>query len=104
MKTWNIEEVNGYKPQYTFYEDFSIADAFGKSAILDTFKRAFGEWKGNYKALTELCLALNWKIWEHWQSNKRIAELYNSLWEKTDEYAVRSLKGEHLEYFYSVAD
>ena len=40
IKTWNIEAVTGYKPQTTFYEDFSIADAFGVSAIKDTCKNA----------------------------------------------------------------
>lgn len=104
MKTWNIEEETGYKPQFTFYEDFSIADAFGKSAIMDTYEMAFREWKDDYKALTELCLALNWKIWEHWQSDRKIAELYNSLWEKADGYAAKNLKGEQLGYFYSVTD
>ena len=104
MKTWNIEDVAGYKPQFTFYEDFSIADAFGKSAILDTYGRVFQEWKGDYKALTELCLALNWKIWEHWKSNENLARLYDYLWQKTDEFAIRSLKGEWLEYYYRLTD
>lgn len=104
MKRWLIEEETGYKPQFTFYEDFSIADAFGKSAVLDTFNRAFSEWKDDYRALTELCMALNWKIWEHSQSRVELAKLYNTLWEKTDEYAIRSLKGEQLEYFYSTTD
>lgn len=45
---------NGYELQTTFWEDFSIADRFGLSAIQDTFKRAFEEWKNNYKYLTEL--------------------------------------------------
>lgn len=40
---------NGYELQTTFWEDFSIADRFGLSAIQDTFKRAFEEWKNNYK-------------------------------------------------------
>ena len=26
IKTWRIEEETGYKPQFTFYEDFSIAN------------------------------------------------------------------------------
>ncbi len=30
---------NGYELQTTFWEDFSIADRFGLSAIQDTFKR-----------------------------------------------------------------
>lgn len=52
---------NGYELQTTFWEDFSIADRFGLSAIQDTFKRAFEEWKNNYKYLTELILVLNHK-------------------------------------------
>ena len=39
VKTWNIEQMTGYKPQTTFYEDFSIADMFGINAIKDTYKR-----------------------------------------------------------------
>mgnify|MGYP001190277844 CR=1 FL=1 len=44
---------NGYELQTTFWEDFSIADRFGLSAIQDTFKRAFEEWKNNYKYLSK---------------------------------------------------
>ena len=39
-----MEEI-GYKPITTFWDDFSIADRFGISAIKDTYKRAFEEWK-----------------------------------------------------------
>ena len=53
---------NGYELQTTFWNDFSIADRFGLSAIQDTFNRAFKEWKENYKYLTELVLVLNHKI------------------------------------------
>lgn len=35
VKTWNIEEMTGYKPMTTFYEDFSIADAFGQAVVKD---------------------------------------------------------------------
>lgn len=104
IKTWTIYEQTGYKPITTFYEDFSIADWFGVDAIRDTFKRAFEEWKGNYKFLTELVMALNWKIWEHYESNEKYAKLYNELWEKADEYATSHLKGEELRYFYRTTD
>ena len=36
--------VNGYETFTTFWQDFTIADRFGVSAIKDTFKRAFNEW------------------------------------------------------------
>ena len=104
VKTWNIEAVTGYKPFTTFYEDFSIADWFGESAIRDTFKRAFAGWKGNYKYLTELVMALNWKIWEHYETNERIARVYNELWEKADGWAMDNLKGEELDYFLRTTD
>ena len=104
IKVWNIEEITGYKPQTTFYEDFSIADMFGKSAINDTFKRAFREWKNDYIYLTELVMVLNWKIGEHYRHNEEYAKLYNSLWEEADMYATENLKGEELKYFLRTTD
>ena len=104
MKTWNIEALTGYKPITTFYEDFSIADIFGIAAIKDTYKRAFNEWKDNYKYLTELVMALNWKIWEHYEKNDAYTELYNKLWQTADEWAVENLKGEALKYYYVTTD
>ena len=101
---WNIEELTGYTPHTTFYMDFSIADRFGVSAVKDTFKRAFDNWKDNYVYLTELVMALNWKIWEHYETNEKLARIYNELWAKADEYATSHLKGEELSYFYRTTD
>ena len=47
IKTRNIEEMTGYKPRTTFYEDFSIADQFRVMAIRDTYCRAFNAWQNN---------------------------------------------------------
>ena len=104
IKTWNIEEMTGYKPITTFYEDFNIADQFGTDAIRDTYERSMKGWKDNYKYLTELVMALNWKIWEHYEKNDEYAKLYNELWEKADGYAMEHLKGDELSYFYQVTD
>lgn len=99
-----IMEENGYELQTTFWEDFSIADQFGISAIKDTHKRAFSEWKNNYKYLTELILVLNHKIWQYHVNRPNLAELYNAIWEETDLYAIENLKGDELNYFYRVTD
>lgn len=104
IKTWNIEQMTGYKPITTFYEDFSIADIFGADAVRDTFNRAFEEWKTDYQYLTEFVMALNWKIWEHYETKPKLAMVYNELWEQADLYASENLKGEELSYFYRTTD
>lgn len=89
----------------TFYMDFTIADRFGAYAIKDTFKRAFTEWKSDYKMLTELVIALNHKLWEYYEKgNQAYTQLYNALWEQADAYACDNLKGEALRYFLEVTD
>ena len=104
VPVWNVESEFGYKPITTFWNDFSIADAFGNSAVADTFKRAFNEWKGDYKYLTELVMVLNHKICQWYKKNDALAQLYNQVWEIADSYAVNNLKGEELEYFYRTTD
>lgn len=94
----------GYEMKTTFYQDFSIADKFGASAVRDTFNRAFNEWKGNYIYLTELVMVLNWKIFAHYEKNDELATLYNELWEESDAYALDNLQGEELNYFIRVTD
>ena len=89
---------NGYELQTTFWNDFSIADRFGLSAIQDTFNRAFEEWKENYKYLTELVLVLNHKIWQYYETRPEIATLYNTLWAQASQYAMEYLKDDELSY------
>ena len=101
---WNIEQLTGYKPKTTFWDDFSIADRFGASAIKDTFKRAYGEWKTDYIYLTELVMVLNHKIWQWYETNDAIAQLYNDLWERAVSCATNTLKGEELDYYYRTTD
>lgn len=104
IKTWNIEAMTGYKPITTFYEDFSIADAFGIKAIKDTYKRAFNEWKSDYKYLTELIMVLNWKVFEHYEANEEYAQLYGKLWRQADEWAYENLKRDELNYYINTTD
>ena len=105
FKDWNIEEMTGYVPKTTFYMDFSIAEAFGENAIMDTFKRAFKEWKSNVQYVTELSMALNWKCWEHYGcGNNKFAVLYDKLWKQTDGWCCGNLKGDDLKYYYKTTD
>lgn len=92
----------GYETITTYFMDFSIAEAFGESAIRDTFKRAM--LNKDYKMMTELCMVLNHKIWFNYESNEPLAMLYQELWEKCDNWCVKNLKGKELKYFYSTTD
>lgn len=104
MKVWNIEAVTGYKPKTTFYDDFSIADKFGASAIRDTYYRAFKAWKDNTEYLTELVMVLNWKIWEHFETNQAFAQVYQDLYFEADAWAKDNLQGDDIEYYYRTLD
>ena len=104
IKVWNIENITGYKPQTTFYEDFSIADAFGTDAIKDTYNRAFKEWKNNYIYLTELVMVMSWKSFEHSETDVKKAILYSELYEQADAYAMNNLKGDELKYYIKTTD
>lgn len=105
IKTWNIEAQTGYRPITTFYEDFSIADNFGISAVRDTYKRGLktAAYMG-YKELTEFVMALNWKIWEHYERNEALARVYNDLRQKAEEYVYETLKGDELDYYIRTTD
>ena len=93
----------GYKPTTTYFMDFSIAEAFGKAAIRDTFNRAM--LNKEYKMMTELCMVLNHKLWIHYEKGRQdLAELYDELWRKCDDWCVHNLKGEQLKYFYATTD
>ena len=97
-------EMIGYEEKTTFWTDFSIAERFGADAVLDTYKRAFEEWKHDYIYLTELVMVLNHKIWQWYESNEALARLYNELWERTDNYACENLTDNELVYFYNTTD
>lgn len=53
---------------------------------------------------TELTLVLNHKIWQHYESNRELAALYDRLWREADEYAMNNFKGEELDYYYRITD
>lgn len=94
-----------YRPFTTFYDDFSIADRFGKAAIKDTLKRAWDAWKDDYKYLTELVMTLNWKSFEWYGKGREdLCELYSELWLEKDAWMLDNLEGEAKEYYITITD
>ena len=103
-KVFDSESAFGYKQITTFYMDFGLAEPFGVNAIKDTYKRGLEYAKTDYKVLTEFVMVLNWKIWEHYETNEALARVYNDLWEKADAFAIDYLKGDELSYFFRTTD
>ena len=94
-----------YRMKTTFWADFGIADAFGASAIEDTFKRAFAEWKSDTEYITELALVMNWKCWEHYEKGREdTAMLYSELYYRVRDWCLDNLKGGDLEYYLRTTD
>jgi len=94
----------GYKMLTTLWGDFGVADAFGNSAIQDTFDRAFKGLQYDHKMITELSLVLNWKCWQWYKNDKTRAELYDKLWRETDKWCLDNLKGAELSYYIKTTD
>ena len=95
---------NGYEMKTTFWDDFTIADAFGVDAVKDTYNNAFKYWKHNYEYITELSLVLNWKIFQHYESNNFLYDIYRILYEECDQWCMKHLKGNELSYYIKWTD
>lgn len=93
-----------YQLQTTFWQDFTIADKFGKLAIKDTFNRAFKEWKKDTVYLTELVMVVNWKSFEWYEKDIEVSKLYAELYYEADDYALSHLKGKELDYYLKTTD
>jgi len=96
--------VDGYETKTTFWQDFSIAEVFGTDAIVDTYHRAFTEWRDNIVYITELSLVLNWKIWQWYEKNENVARVYNGLWSECHDWCCDNLSGSDAEYYYRTTD
>ena len=107
MKIEYFDSVSfcGYEQKTTFFEDFSIADHYGVSAIKDTYRRAVAAWQTDKVYMTELVMVLNWKchIW-YGRKNTAFGEVYADLFEKARNKAFKTLKGEDLKYFIRTTD
>ena len=123
----NLAEMTDWKPQYTFYSDFAIAEFCetymgDRGAVVKTYKRVIKSWGNNYKALTEIIMVLNHKIWAFYGKDKagvdarylgvskemgnKIAKVYNQLWDDAKkEFFNRFAKNEEAtSYYYGVTD
>lgn len=113
LPAWTMAQEIGYEPKTTFWDDFSIADLYGPEAIVDTYRRAFIEWRHNVEYITELVLVLNHKgFWYNSASKlkdddetlKAISSLYFTLWEQLHDWARDNFEDADAEYYFRVTD
>jgi len=88
----------------TFYEDFSMAEMFGKEAIIDTYKRCLSEWSSDIKYFTEFVVALKHKLWDWYEKDIKVARLYDKLWREADSLALEIFQGKDKEYYLRETD
>lgn len=119
----NLSYMTSFTPSYTFYSDFSIAEfcevyMHDANAVIDTYKRVKESWGKDIKAITEVCMVLNHKIWsfydgvdssylkcsEEWR--QKFAEVYQSLYDDCTEYIQKTFgnDSEAMSYYYEVTD
>lgn len=99
-----------------FWEDFSFADLYDDSKILETYERIFNQWNHNHLAIADLIIATNHKLWQWWERSEETnveqekemftkrARLYEQLWLKTDAYAHSNFEGEQLAEILRIID
>lgn len=112
LPQWPIEEMTGYKPRTTYWQDFSIADVFvlngvEPDGVQDTHNRAWPALKEGFlgiEGLTEYIMVLNWKIHQHYPHNMELSKLYDTLWRECDQWAMENLKDEKLSYYLHTTD
>lgn len=90
----------------TFWQDFTIADAFGLEAVKDTFERAFAEWRDDAEYLAELCIVANRKCWDWYhRGDGARSGFYADAYHACLDYAYSgALFEQDVRYFFEVTD
>lgn len=93
--------------EYTFYQDFQIADKIGGAkGVQDTYNRVKKNWLDNARAWGEVSCALNWRLWDLYESNEELARLYESLWMESQKlgWAKGNKDKEYAQTYFEVTD
>lgn len=89
----------------TLFDIFSEADKRGEVNVILTYHKALEYGEENYKFLAELVKVVNWKSWEHNErGNDLLCQTYVNMYYEAYNYAVTTLKGDELSYFFRVTD
>lgn len=114
MEQWVNKSLFGEPLQYTFVNDFAIADWIGgKKGVIDTYKRVRESWLSDYKAFTEVAIAVNMLAWAHNQLKEQgfegrdtFIELYSDLYHQAVSDYYEKYEGDEIkcDYFFEMTD
>lgn len=90
--------------EYTFYSDFQIADSFGEKGVRDTYRLVKNGWSDNPAAWGEVVCALNWRLWDLYETNEALAKIYQDLWQEAQDFGYETFKGEEATIFFRKVD
>lgn len=68
--------------------------------IKKDFNIKFKEYKKDFMKLTDLALEMRYLSRKYLDNNKRLSNVYNNLFEKTNEYIVLNYNRENLNYYF----
>ncbi len=113
MEDWCKKAYQGGELEYTFVSDFAIADWYGAKDVKETYNRVIKEWGKDYKAMTEIIIALNLLSWAHDQLRKQgiegrdeFIELYSNLYYMAKDFFYDTFKDNEKaqDYFFEMTD
>ena len=113
MENWVNQQLPLGPLQYTFVADFAIADWLGEDSVKETYERVKEAWLSNYKAFTEVVIALNMLSWAHAalkhqgiDGRDQFIDLYADLYHQafSDFYAEYTDNSEACDYFFEMTD
>ena len=101
-----LSGFTSWRPAYSCWPRFSIAEKFGKKEINTVYNDIFKAAKSDYKLLTELVMVLNHKVFEYseYPKNTTLCAYYSELFLRTKNYALDTLNGAELQYFLETID
>ena len=119
----NLADMTDFRPQYTFYSDFSIEEFCevymgDEGAVEDTYNRVKEYWLSDIKSATEVALVLNHKIWSFYggvdssylncdeKHRTSFCDLYAKLYEDCVSHIEKTFAGDEdaLLYYYRATD
>ena len=83
---------------------FSDAEKYGPEAVKDVFNKAFKELKKDVASFSEFARTISIKAWAWSGTDNELAYVYESLWEKADNYAMTHFKGTDLKYYMEMVE